>query len=510
MSVHYRVHDHMLLIVGHTYPHKETIKALGGRFSSEHKVWNLPNTEANRANVDALCKRLGGGRLDTESFDATPVLATPVTTAGNAASETNSAAATGISVAQLMFKLQSVISEHFAQPVWVIGEIQNFANRSSGIFFNLAEPKQDGPQTATLSVKATLWRSILANIAAKAGSAKLADALLADGMKVRLLCQVGLYRDRGAISLNVLDIDPNYTKGELALAREAVLAYLRAKGLDQKNKQTILTDFPMRLGLISADGSRAKSDFLDQLQSYRFCGEVWFYHAPMQGEKLIAEVIRGIESLADEGCDLIVITRGGGSAADLRWFDAKEVALAIADCPVPIVAAIGHHEDVCIAEEICYLRQKTPTAAADFVIHHFAQTQRKIGELLEVLADVTFQKIESHNLKLQSLSERLVHGAERSIARWREILFMLNVKINTATQVRFAVYSERLFIMEKQLTQLDPRPWLKQGFVQLKHAKQTLTSTRDTGVGDILSAQFYDGKLTLEVKEKVPSRRIAE
>jgi exodeoxyribonuclease VII large subunit len=506
MSVHYRTQDQNLLIIGHTYPHKETIKALGARFNSEHKVWNLPNTEANRANVDALCRNLGGGCLDVDGIESSA----PVTIAPQlipVATTIVAPAPLGLSVSQLMHKLHHVISDSFASPIWIIGEIQNFAGRGSGMFFNLAEPKQDASETATISVKATLWRSVLANITAKSASLNKVGDLLADGMKVRLLCQVGLYRDRGAISLNVLDIDPNFTKGELALAREALLAYLRASGLDQKNKQTTLTDFPFRVGLISAEGSRAKSDFLDQLQSYHFCGDVLFFHAPMQGEKLVAEVIRGIEALTSADCDMIVITRGGGSAADLRWFDAKEVALAIADCSVPVIAAIGHHEDVCVAEEICFLRQKTPTAAADFVIQCFAQTQRRIEELLQVLADTTFAKIEAHNLRLQSLSERLVHNAELKFGRWREALLVLAAKINQSTQARFALYNEQLFKLEKQLTQLDPRPWLKQGFVQLKLSKQTLTRASDAVVGGKLEAQFYDGKLILEVLEKSATRR---
>src|SRR5690606_37392279 len=123
------------------------------------------------------------------------------------------------------------------------------------------------------------------------------DTILQDGLKVRMLCDVSLYRDRGHITLNVLDIDPADTKGSLALAREQLLKELRAKGLDQANKRLNLTDFPLTLGLISADDSRAKSDFLDQLFTYGYPGRVIFFPAQMKGERLLTEVVAGLKAL---------------------------------------------------------------------------------------------------------------------------------------------------------------------------------------------------------------------
>ena len=80
---------------------------------------------------------------------------------------------------------------------------------------------------------------------------------MADGMKVRLLCQVSFYKDRGSLSLLVLNIDSSFSKGELALAREKLLKELRQKGLDQKNKSRPPVSFPFHIGLVSAKDSRA-------------------------------------------------------------------------------------------------------------------------------------------------------------------------------------------------------------------------------------------------------------
>lgn len=232
-------------------------------------------------------------------------------------------------------------------------------------------------------------------------------------MQVRVLCRIQLYRDRGFINLDILDFDPHFAKGLLAMAKEALLRELRAKSLDRKNKATFFSDFPLRVGLISANQSRAKSDFLDQLQLYHFAGEVVFKDCQMQGEAVIQQVPEAIRSLQTQGCDVIVVTRGGGSAADLRWFDHKDVAMAIIECPTPVVAAIGHHDDVCVAEEVCFLRQKTPTAAADFILHRCQQTRLQ----LDKLAQQTREAVQRHLILCKQQQHRMIESFAHRINR---------------------------------------------------------------------------------------------
>src|SRR5690606_27412899 len=129
-----------------------------------------------------------------------------------------------------------------------------------------------------------------------------------------------------------------------------------------------------------------------------------------------------INKLCAMNVDVIVITRGGGSAADLRWFDAREVAYAIAGCPIPVVCAIGHHDDQCVAEEIAHTRQKTPTAAAEFILGVFSDTADFIERMAQQLATLLARRLEDA-LELQNaLVERLINAAERSLGAKREKL----------------------------------------------------------------------------------------
>ena len=120
--------------------------------------------------------------------------------------------------------------------------------------------------------------------------------------------------------------------------------------------------------------------------------------------------------------DLIVITRGGGSAADLRWFDSPEIAYAIAACPIPVIAAIGHHDDFCVTEEICFERRKTPTAAADFVVEQFSATLAKLDKAAMILKNLQDRSIDRAEEMLQTLTDRLSKHTNQSLMRQAGVL----------------------------------------------------------------------------------------
>lgn len=521
LSIHYRHHGAHLIVFGNTYPVRDQIKALGGRFNGSEKNWQLPYSEGSLTAVASLCASWGGGALGDVDAPAVSVLA-PLALSPPAPFDGASTLDDGMTIRQLMDRANVALTAAFPTAVWVIGEIQNLTNKMSGTFLELAEAREKSHGSNTVTARAVIWSRALAEIKAK--RAGLMD-VLQDGMMVRCLCQVQLYRDRGQVSLMIEDIDPSYTKGALALAREKLLKELRAKGLDRAQKALQLTPFPFRLGLISAEGSRAKSDFLDQLKELRFPGDVLFVPTAMQGESVPEAVVRALKQLVHAGVDLIVVTRGGGSAADLRWFDAPEIAYAIAACPIPVIAAIGHHEDVAVAEEIAYLRQKTPTAAADFVGAWFQATRERIDERARGLADLLGRRIEEFGLAMATLVERLSAAAERSIAvrgerlssaesalhrhaserlslllakimERRATLSLIAERALTAQEMKLATY-------ERLLATRDPKPWLVQGWTQLSGVTGPIRSLAQVKLNDEVVIRLADGRLRVVIKEKL-------
>jgi len=585
LSIHYREQGSALIVLGNTYPYRDQLKAMGARFNGADKHWRLPISAETLRQIAELCAASGGGNLDSggaaealTAFPSRPPLtmqtSTPSLYTGpvpgvdgvdGAATELQiSPGPTGLStiqdqaspsltIRQLMERLERAMSIAFPQALWVTGEVQNLSRKASGVFFDLAEGRGEGHANATITVRAIIWQGVLKGVATLRGPDVISD-VLQDGMKIRCLCQVQLYKDRGSVSLLVTDIDPSYTKGALALAREKLLKELRAKGLDQANKRLDMPRFPLRLGLISADASRAKSDFLDQLHSLNYPGEVLFCSCVMQGEQVPKQVVAALTALQARGCDLIVLTRGGGSAADLRWFDAAEIAYAIAGAKVPIIAAIGHHDDVCVAEEVCHLRQKTPTAAADYVIsliqgtrdcidalaHELAKSldgqvdafQRRlasVGERLSVTATLSLEarssllsqrvhqlqrssleRLESRNQILVQRSHALSRHGEGQVNRLSSQLAEVRNKLERSTERTLTAKATQILALESQLGRLDPSGWLAQGWTQLSNATGRVRSVAQAVLGGPLKARLLDGWLGLEVTHIQPDIQAEE
>ncbi|MBC7659079.1 MAG: exodeoxyribonuclease VII large subunit [Chitinophagaceae bacterium] len=479
MSVYYVLGTETILVKGKTYPYREVMRSLGAQYNAGDKSWLVPNTPDNVAKVGELCKSVGGGLIKETTFSPQPSsLPSPIAPAYASPknsgtpttlstyqspslpskslgieleSEAVAKASDGYSIAELMRQAQLSIAQSFPRSLWVIGEIQNIRWHATGVYFQLADSKEGGSGSATVTVNATLWRSQLKDLERKFG--ETLREVMQDGFRVRVLADLTLFKDRGQLSLQIQSIDPNFTKGSLALAREKLLKELRAKGLDRSNKSLLLTPFPFKIGLLSAEDSRAKSDFIDQLKVYGFPGSVLFLPCQMQGESTLRDVVAGIKELQKSGCDLIVMTRGGGSAADLRWFDSPEIAYAIVEAKIPILAAIGHHEDVCVAEEICFQREKTPTAAADFIITLFQKTRERLDQLGLVLDKSLNERVKLFDSYLLQLTEKMRAGATHHLNDQRRLIDHADASLELNWQRRVLQWTSRLAQQQSSLGQ---------------------------------------------------------
>ena len=510
MSVHFRVYPQSIVVSGNTYAQRELLKSLGGRFDGNNKAWRLSNTAENRTRLQELCDACGGGELPcfvTEQDEAEKSELQQIIPSEPAVSEG------GLSLAELLERADVGLREKFPYPVWVVGEVQNLG-RKGNIYLQLVEAQEGKHQT--LSVSAVIWKNFIKPIEERCGV-----DFLQDGLQIRCLCEVQLYRERGSLSLRVREIDPAFTHGTLALAREKLLRELRAAGKDRLNKSLTLARVPQRIGLITAAGSRAYGDFCDQLRALQVPVQVIFRPTPMQGEDVLREVPRAITELKD--CDLIVITRGGGSASDLHWFDSAEVAAGIVAASVPIVAAIGHHEDLCVAEEISFMRQKTPTAAADYIAELFAELEALCQALRTELSAALQHSWQTVQTRYTTTSSRLIssalawqrqgdtHLAERAAAvisaaqeglqrRHNHRRDLVTILYEQAPR-QLATHSAALQEQEKRLLAVDPRPWLAKGWARIYAARGLVKSVTQVAVGEQVKAVMGDGRLKLQVVE---------
>jgi len=254
-----------------------------------------------------------------------------------------------LSVGELTARIRQALEPAF-RDVWVSGEIGNLRRQASGhVYFTLKD--------ADAALDAVLWAS----------QSRRIRMSLRDGLEVLARGRVEIWPPRGRYQLVVQELEPRGA-GARALALEELKKRLAGEGLFSAERKRPLPFLPRRVGVVTSPSGAALQDFLRVLRN-RFPGvEVYLSPCRVQGEGAAATVVAGLRLLWDFGVDVIVITRGGGSAEDLWEFNDERLARALAASPVAVVSAVGHEVDVTVADLVADARAATPTHAAQLVV----------------------------------------------------------------------------------------------------------------------------------------------
>ncbi|MFO7653262.1 MAG: exodeoxyribonuclease VII large subunit [Candidatus Krumholzibacteriia bacterium] len=313
-----------------------------------------------------------------------------------------------LTVAELNRTVEAALRQAFPDPVWVRGEVQGlrpgFAQRRH-VYFELHDTGGSGAADFQIPVSILDWDRRRYNLGCYLDGSD-PDFQLRNQLEVCLQCRVDFYPPFGKLSLNVVGIDPAFSLGRLEALRREVLAHLRAERLLDRNGQVPWPELPLHVGLITSAGSAAERDFRTGLEASPFPFRVDLIDCRMQGEQTERQVVQALAVLAGRGVDVIVITRGGGSRADLSWFDQKGMAVAVATCARPVVTAIGHEVDRAIVDVVAQVSCKTPTAAAELLVERVAAQAERLARAAEAVLRVVPLRLQEADRRLGDLTRR--------------------------------------------------------------------------------------------------------
>jgi exodeoxyribonuclease VII large subunit len=321
-----------------------------------------------------------------------------------------------LTVRQLNEAIQSALLEAFAQPVWVRGEVQRLpadAARRTHVYFELHEGGKQGAASYQIPAAILGWDRDRYQLGRYLDGSDPAFRLQ-DRLEVCLLGRVDFYPPYGKVSLKVVGVDPEFSLGQLEARRRQVLAWLEKDGLLRLNATRELAELPLRLGLITSAGSAAEEDVVAGLRASGYPFRVVRADCRMQGEQTARQVIAALARLAQTDVQAILIARGGGSRADLSWFDQQDLCAAVARCPVPVIAAIGHEIDTSLVDLCAHTRCKTPTAAAAFLVERIQVQERRLQAASERLPVAVQATLGGARRRLDD-SRRLVPAARRCL-----------------------------------------------------------------------------------------------
>ncbi len=347
-----------------------------------------------------------------------------------------------LSVTQLNRKARQLLETHLPL-LWVEGEISNLAKPSSGHwYFTL---KDD-----TAQVRCAMFRSraSLLRFAPKAGD------------KVLVRARVGLYEGRGDYQLIVEHME-DAGFGALQRAFEELKHKLQQEGVfDDAHKQE-LPWLPRSIGVVTSPTGAAIRDILSVLKRRFPAIPVTILPVAVQGKEAAGQ-IAGAIALANQQalCDVLLVSRGGGSLEDLWAFNEEVVARAIFDSRIPVVSAVGHEIDFTIADFVADLRAPTPSAAAELLSPSQEAISARLNECGSCLTQHLMARVQNLQDKVGHLRARLQHPGEKLRNRSQQ-LDHLELRLQQQSVRVFAALSQRVANLHQRLSSSDPRRQLK-------------------------------------------------
>lgn len=427
-----------------------------------------------------------------------------------------------ITLFELNGLVKSTLQYEMSTAYWVQAEISSLSVAYNGHCYLELVQKSPSGTGFIAKAKANIWNSTFQRL--KPFFEQETGLALAVGLNVLLQVNVSFHEVFG-YSLVVSDIDPTYTMGDMARRRREILARLEAEGVLELNKELAIPAVPQRIAVVSSPTAAGYGDFCNQLNNnvYGFKFYYKLFPAVMQGDNVEQSVIDALNSIAlcADLWDVVVIIRGGGAVSELSCFDSYNLAMNIANFPLPVITGIGHERDYTVIDVVANTKVKTPTAAAELLIGLVADSASKFDSLTKRLSDAVGVRMESEKHRISLLSQKLpsllavlkagqerkigllkekaLGGAKRIVSEQTYTGSSLQLRLSLGMQNIITGQFHRLELMEKSLQSVDPEKILRRGYSITLLDGKVVTSVSNLKPGDRLKSHFADGTVESEV-----------
>lgn len=408
---------------------------------------------------------------------------------------------------------------------WVCAEINEIrANRHC--YMELVQKDYNGT-TIIAKAKAQIWANRWVMLSAMFENTT--GVRLEAGMQVLAEVEVNFHELFG-YSLNIIDIDPTYTMGDIARHRKEVLQQLTLEGVIDMNKELPLPRLMQRIAVISSATAAGYGDFCNQLHGNKrglaFTTEL--FQANMQGQNAETSIIEALNKIAAqaEQWDVVVITRGGGATSDLNCFDSLALAENVAQFPLPVITGIGHERDDTIIDMVSHTKMKTPTAAAEFILHHQEMELNTIEQLYsDILKNAATCLIKEQNHlkmiinKMPLICSNFTSRAELQLTRLLNTAVTLSTQRLTDEMLRigslahkFSIITPAIINKEKsrieianvKINSANPQRILNMGFSITRINGKAIRCNNEVKSGDVITTTLSDGTMTSTVIKTLP------
>lgn len=395
------------------------------------------------------------------------------------------------------------LEECLPDTYWIQAELSEVrVNQSSGHCY--LELVQKDSQTNYLIAKARgiIWANVFGFL--RPFFEDTTDQKFQSGIKVLVEVSIHFHELYG-YSLVIENINPEYTLGDLALHRKAILAQLKKEGVLNLNKELSFPLLPQRIAVISSATAAGYDDFRNQLeqneQGYSFYIEL--FPSIMQGDRVESSILSSLDAILarlDE-FDVVIIIRGGGATSDLSGFDTYLLAASCAQYPLPIITGIGHERDDTVLDSVAYKRVKTPTAAAEFLLDCMDLAANQLITLSNKIREGAKNLLIKEKNRLDIFQQRIPRLANALLSNNKIKLAGLSSRLNQSTLQYLSTEKHRLSLISQSIKYASPEFILKRGYSLTICNGKIIKSISNVSTGDVLITQLKDGYVESKVND---------
>jgi exodeoxyribonuclease VII large subunit len=325
----------------------------------------------------------------------------------------------------------------------------------------------------------------------------------AEGQQVRITGRLAVYEAQGVYQLVVSSLEA-VGLGDLLARLERLKRQLEDEGLFAPGRKRPLPPFPQVIGLVTSPTGAAVQDMLRIFLQSGVRALIRVFPVAVQGNEApvqIAAMLRyaGQRRLAD----VFVVGRGGGSVEDLLAFSDERVVRAVAECPVPVISAVGHEIDSPLSDFAADLRAPTPTAAAELLARPWSDIEAALVQVKDDLETSVRSRLDRSRLTLAEYrADRLRESFQRVLQPYYQRYDFAREALRQAWTDRVAELRHRLELSRTSLEALNPYAVLERGYVLVTDASgRAVQSPRGLVVHQDLTLQFHDGRTRVQVEE---------
>lgn len=402
-----------------------------------------------------------------------------------------------ITLSELQRRVKAALEGQFALPLWVSAEISDLkVNYSGHCYLELVEKGgENGVPTA--QARAVIWRSqyprVTAYFEAETGQR------LAPGLKILAKVLV-TYHELYGFSLQITEIDPSFTLGDLERQRQQTIAQLQQDGVWEMNREVAMPVVVQRVAIVSSANAAGYQDFCKELAKSPYRFETHLFDAFMQGEAAEQSIIDALCRVADrlEEFDAVVIIRGGGSRSDLNCFNAYRLCSYVAQFPLPVITGIGHDKDTSVADMVAHTALKTPTAVAGWLVERMSGIEGWLDNAALQLHDGVLRLTRAQQLRLEEMAGDLRHLPVGLIRQRRLELEGRSEAFRQAVGTFIRQEQQRIVTSAELIESRSPKRILRMGFAVVRGQGRAVRSIAEVTAGQRMEVEVADGRFTVE------------